>query len=419
MPLINMLGLQSTGEALGLRQTSAALVNWEQPDRVELNKLSWSVDRAAFDLRLLDAAKEIGVRVLQPAAVLSPPTQSGTCWEITVATTDAKRAIRCRFIADASGRAFASGGHRLRSVIRTIAVHACWRLRNAPRLDSAVTTGRHGWCWATVLPNDQLRVMAFVDANWLRSRGVTKTRLQRHYLDLIAETDILDSFLGADLCGRVEACDASVYQDSDPIREDYIRVGEACFAIDPLSSSGIQVAVQSALAGSVAAHTLLAFAQDRAAALSFYRQHQAHVFNQHSQRAAEFYALHRPNRHAPFWRARAGSTPLQVDTGRGKSADLPSGPIRLAAGASIVDEPCAVGDRVRLCKAISHPGLVRPVAYLGGVALELLLPDLNGSSTPSDLLATWSNTVGRPAAEKIVRWLCLNGIAEQVQPGAS
>jgi flavin-dependent dehydrogenase len=419
MPLIEMLGLQSTSEALGLRQTSTALVNWEQPDRVELNKLSWSVDRAAFDLRLLDSAREVGVRVLQPATVLSPPERTGTGWKMRVATTDAKRVIRCRFIADASGRSFASGGHRLRSVIRTIAIHACWRLRDVPRLDSAVTTGRQGWCWASMLPNHQLRVMAFVDANWLRSHGVIKANLQRYYLDLIGETGILNGFPPADLCGRAEACDASTYQDSDPIGDDYIRVGEACFAIDPLSSSGIQVAVQSALAGSVATHTTLAFPQDRAAALSFYRQHQDHAFNQHRQRAAEFYALHRPNRRAPFWRARAGAASMQADPARGKSSVLPAGPIRLCAGASIVDHPCAVGDRVRLRRAISHPRLNRPVAYLDGFELEPLLPDLDGSSTASDLVATWSSAVGRSAAEKIVRWLCHTGIAEPTLDGAS
>lgn len=419
MPLLEMLGLKSTSDALGFRQTNTALINWEHSDRVELNKLSWSVDRAAFDLQLLDSAKEVGVRVLQPATVLSPPRQQDTGWEIPVAMADAELVVRSRFIADASGRAFASGGRRRRSAIRTIAIHACWRMRKAPRVDSAVTTGPHGWCWASVLPNHQLRAMAFVDANWFRSHRVTKTQLQTYYLGLIAETGILDPFPAGGLCGKVAACDASTYQDSEPIGDSYVKVGEACFAIDPLSSCGIQVAMQSALAGSVAAHTLLAFPQDRSAALSFYRQHQAHVFSQHAHKAAEFYALHYPNRDAPFWRARAGVPSLRAPAALDTSSDLPIGRVRLAADASIVDQECAVGHRVRLCRAIAHPRFVRPVAYLDGVALEPLLSDLDGSSTASDLVAKWSSAVGKSVAEKMVRWFCFSGVTEQGEHGPS
>jgi flavin-dependent dehydrogenase len=417
MPLLEMLDLEST-DAPGFRQTSSALINWEHAHRVELNKLSWSVDRAVFDLRLLDSAKRVGVRVLQPAAVLRPPEKMATGWELPVAMADAEFLIRSRFIADASGRAFASRGHRLQSRIRTIAIHACWRLGEVPRVDSAVTAGRHGWCWASVLPNHQLRVMVFVDGSWLRSHGVTKTDLQRSYLRLIADSGILDPFPAAELNGKVAACDASTYQDSDPIGPGHIKVGEACFAIDPLSSSGIQAAIQSALAGSVAAHTLLAFPRDRSAAVTFYRQHQAHVFSQHAQNAADFYALHQPNRHAPFWKERAGGTSSRQTAVNGRSSDLPMGTIRLAADVSIVDQACAVGDRVRLRRAISHPRLMRPVAYLDGVALGPLLADLDGSSTALDLIAKWSKVVGNPLAQKTVRWLCSSGVTEQGARGS-
>ena len=54
--------------------------------------------------------------------------------------------------------------------------------------------------------------------------------------------------------------------------EDSIKVGDAALALDPLSSSGVQKAIQSALAGSVVVNTLLQRPGEQALAREFYRE---------------------------------------------------------------------------------------------------------------------------------------------------
>ena len=54
---------------------------------------------------------------------------------------------------------------------------------------------------------------------------------------------------------RSRVCDASSYRFAEVVTSDAIRVGEAAFAIDPLSSSGVQTAMQTGLAAAATIRT--------------------------------------------------------------------------------------------------------------------------------------------------------------------
>ena len=93
----------------------------------------------------------------------------------------------------------------------------------------------------------------------------------------------------------VQACDATSYAVATPIDERAVRVGEAAFAIDPLSSSGVQTAIQTGLAAAAAVHSILAPDGDRDAAIEYYGAHQRHAVARHAATAAALYAEHRPH----------------------------------------------------------------------------------------------------------------------------
>ena len=76
------------------------------------------------------------------------------------------------------------------------------------------------------------------------------------------------------MIGSVAARDATPNVSRDPVGHDYIRVGEASIAIDPLSSQGIQTALLSAVQGSAAVHTILTAGYDPLPAVEFYRERQ-------------------------------------------------------------------------------------------------------------------------------------------------
>jgi hypothetical protein len=75
--------------------------------------------------------------------------------------------------------------------------------------------------------------MAFVDAGAFRARAREGRALEPYYRELIGRSELLGGCVGPSLEGGVLACDATCYADTTPIGEDFIKVGEASFAIDP------------------------------------------------------------------------------------------------------------------------------------------------------------------------------------------
>ncbi|MBM3480109.1 MAG: hypothetical protein FJX69_12970, partial [Alphaproteobacteria bacterium] len=112
---------------------------------------------------------------------------------------------------------------------------------------------------------------------------------------------------GAAADGPVAAIDATPHLDADPVQADAIRLGDAALAIDPISSSGVQKAIQGALAGAVVANTLLRRPDDAPAAIAFYRDMLAEASRRHARWTAGHYATVSRGVRDAFWSARAGA----------------------------------------------------------------------------------------------------------------
>jgi hypothetical protein len=256
--------------------------------------------------------------------------------------------------------------------------------------------------------------MAFIDPDWLRRQQVRRVNLDGFYCNLLLKTDILNALKGPSLKGHVIAHDATCYFDDAPIDESFIKVGEAAFAIDPLSSSGVQKALQTALAGSVATNTILGCG-DVAAAIDFYLDNQRRSVQQHVDWAARQYREHRRYRAESFWRRRslqpikAPRPPVRI-----RPKTEAGGMLRLGQGVQIVSVPCAVGDRVEMREAVSHSGLTRPVAFLNGADLLPLLRDLISpvSAAGPGSRQSHSDQLRKSTAS----WLVRQGVLEAVDP---
>ncbi|WP_441246889.1 flavin-dependent monooxygenase QhpG [Kitasatospora sp. McL0602] len=432
-PLLDALGLRPAvlgvlGEG-GFRAATETWLRWSD-DQARIVRLSpgapgLTVDRARFDHLLLDAVRTAGAQVLQPATAGCPRrTTSG--WSVPLRTAGAVDRVDCRFLVDASGRSLALGsGSRRPTGPRTLALHATWRgssvsssAAGGPVAGPAtrVSAGPEGWCWGTVLPDGSFRAMAFTDPQTLRRYGTGQAALAACYQHLLRDSDLLAGLTAPMLVSRVAACDATGYADPDPVTEYSIRIGEAAFALDPLSSSGVDKAMQSAMAAAVTVHTLLTPEQDRSAplALAYYRENQRRSVDQHTAWAAAHYDEQRTHRACPFWqlRARPGA---ELPADAAPLAPLPA-QVRLSPAARLVDTPCVVDDRIELRRALAHPALPRPVAYVAGVELAPLLTPIQHPPFPdlADLLRAWSDRLPPGQATAVVRWLHRHGI---LQPG--
>ena len=55
--------------------------------------------------------------------------------------------------------------------------------------------------------------------------------------------------------GAVKACDASSRYAEEPVGPSFVKIGDAAFTLDPLSSQGVQSAIASALQASIVVNT--------------------------------------------------------------------------------------------------------------------------------------------------------------------
>jgi hypothetical protein len=85
---------------------------------------------------------------------------------------------------------------------------------------------------------------------------------------------------------------------------------------------------------------------------------------------------------------------------------------RLASGAALVTAPCIVGDGVVRRRALAHPGLRRPVAFLGDVELVPLLETISQEATLGEALSRWGERITPARALSLGAWLWDEGLLE-------
>jgi flavin-dependent dehydrogenase len=410
-PLLDSLGVSDRVAAAGFTRVAAARVRWRDgnEERVRIDG-GLTVDRAAFDALLLDHARAAGVCVHAPAAVRAP-VRTGGGWELPPAAGG----LHTRFLVDASGRRRLLGGRRTPTAARTLALHAEWGRGPAPdgaqtRIDALAD----GWLWGARLPGGGFRAMAFADPETLVAEGRDRSRLLRR---MLGASPLFAELAGAaTVDGRVHACDATSYSTAAPVDASSIRVGEAAFAIDPLSSCGVQTAIQTGLAAAVTVHSILTVNLDTNAAVEYYGDHQRHAVAHHTATAAALYAEHRAHAGDPFWRRRSALGSAAPAPRAVRSApplrELLALPVRLPPAARLVDAACLVGDRVERRRALAHPALDRPVAFLGGSELAPLLDGLPAAPSLAHAVSAWDRSLPRGRALELAAWLHGRGLIE-------
>lgn len=397
--VFDALGVRAEIERAGFFRPARTIVNWSSDGPVTMPmgaEAGFHVDRGRFDLLLLEMAVRRKVALLQPARARRPQrTTSG--WIIPVHSASDEVLVHARILVDASGR---HAGHR--SSPRTLAIWGYWHGVANTGNEARVEAARNGWYWGAPLPNGTFNAAVFVDAS---SGAATR------YREYISRSTLLGSCLGGVMDGEVHACDVTPYSNDDPIGPNHLRVGEASYAVDPLSSQGVQHALNSALQGSIAMHTLLTAPEDGDAALEFYRARQAEAVTNSSRAAAQIYAREDRFASEPFWSRRAAQSAATAPAYTERIPMPNNQPLRLAAAVRIACTPVLSGNRIRRIQALHHPVLPRPVAFLGDVALAPLMRDLNNGRTASDLAQSWP--LDFDDSRRVIEWLWHNGLLEK------
>ncbi|MGH3996491.1 MAG: hypothetical protein ACRDTJ_03390, partial [Pseudonocardiaceae bacterium] len=93
-------------------------------------------------------------------------------------------------------------------------------------------------------------------------------------------------------------------------------------------------------------------------------------------------------------------------------ADLLPLRVRLAPAAAVLDTPCLVGDHIEIRRALTHPALDRPVAFLGGSELAPLLDRLPTAPSLAAAIGSWDRALPSGRALDIAAWLRRRGLLD-------
>jgi flavin-dependent dehydrogenase len=408
-PLLEAAGLDGAIDASGARRVRAVRVNWADgpQSREDPRQQGLIVERGAFDLALVERARAFGVDVSQPARVLDR-REDGERWRLAVDVGGRLEALEADFLADAGGRASAAARPRLRAGAPTLALFAYWRGERLPN-EPLIEAGEAAWFWGVPLPNGTYNTLVFVDPKSFRAGAAD---LSQRFLSRLAQSRLMQDCRDAELVGPARAIDATPYFANACVSANSICLGDAALAIDPISSSGVQKAIQSALSGVVVANTLLRKPESTDLAVGFYRSQLKDASESHRRWAADHYRAVAEVRGGRFWTARSGE---------GREADQPprepldaaamvATPVELSRDAAFVETPCLDGEFVAPARALRHPRLARPVAYLGSWELAPLLRGLPPGRTPLQIAHSWSERMPLESGLAIAGWLVAHGI---------
>jgi flavin-dependent dehydrogenase len=335
---------------------------------------------------------------------------------------------RARIVLDCRGRRGVRAADRVMTAPASLALWVQVTGSVMPR-ESRVEALPAGWLWGAPLPGGEYRVMAFVDPGLVKARGA-QTVLQR----LVAESRLFNPAAPALANERPQACPVFHYVHREPWRDDYIRVGEAAFTIDPLSSSGVEKAMRHALQTVIAVNTLLRSGDgngkggdgigkdgnggngDAALARRFYFEKLGRSVADHRDWTCGYYSRAWPGPQYPFWRDRSADAKQQppasqapIDVKKILHHVWEQAP-HLSHELHYEQACCVVGDLLELRPSLRHPRLKDELVYLGGVELKPLLDLVPATATYGELLYRWSLSVPVDQAGKMLAFLCANEV---------
>jgi flavin-dependent dehydrogenase len=415
MPLLASAQMQDIIERAAFSRVSGVWVKWaeELTLRQDEREQGILVDRGEFDLGLLNRVRDFGVRVYQPARILEQ-FWDGARWRVRIDADGNQTDLSVALLADASGRRQT----RQRALVGplTLAVYGYWRGKSLPTMPR-IEAGRDAWYWGVPLPDGTYNTLVFIDPQQLRC--VAGATLNERFLRLVEASNLMENCSDAELVVPPHAIDATAYLSNDPVTRNRIEIGDAAVAIDPISSSGVQKAIQTALSGAVVANTLLRRPEWAEAAISFYRGQLADSFDRHRQWAGQHYRAVADRNDHSFWSKRAISIPgpdliwaPTVDPRTSTTA-----PLALSCDLKFVQTPCLRGDFVSVADALHHPRLASPLVFLGGRELAPLLQGLSPSLTLVQIAQSWSRRMPFASGMAIAGWLVSHGILVEQNGG--
>ncbi|MDO6561877.1 tryptophan 7-halogenase [Amphritea sp. 1_MG-2023] len=232
----------------------------------------------------------------------------------TDAETDVIQVISADFLVEARGRSAPGAGLKRLRGSETVSLLQYWQGEPC-QPQSAAESFKDGWAWMAAWSDGTRYLQLTFDV--VSANLPDKSQLIDHCNRILRTLPSAAPFLDkAEPSGIIHARTSTPILCREAVGDNWIRVGDAAMAVDPLSGNGIFQALSSALQAPAVINTLLQQPQRAALAKQFYQQRVDHLFYRFARIGRDFYASEE-RWDTPFWLTRRhwpDNQPLHQET---------------------------------------------------------------------------------------------------------
>ncbi|MCH8617724.1 NAD(P)/FAD-dependent oxidoreductase [Undibacterium sp. TS12] len=433
--IVDMLDVNDALETLPYLTGLPTHLRWRSsmPETVQHGDAA-VVNRGLFDATLMQVASQRGITISQPAQIRDI-TGKAHDWQVQLNLAGDVQQIQARLILDASGRN--NSPQQFACAPRLSAMWAELEPDHIPASQlqcTQVEALEHGWLWGTQLPDRRYRIMWVGDPHTAHAHmpGKAEQWLKKN----CAYSQLFVELAQAPWASRLQMCAATPYMSLDSWQDGRLKLGDAAFALDPISSSGVEKAMRFSLQAVVAVHTMLsgADADHDELARQFYEQRLTETCARHQHWTKSYYAQAWCSEKS-FWQQHAHNHDHETATHplvtslheqmrqlrNYRPAELKPltdfnqyKTLRLHPAASMTEAYCVVDDKVQKQVALTHPNLDRPLSFLENEALFPRLDFLWQAQTLNEVLNRLGQQMPLQKSQRITAWLWQRGILESI-----
>jgi flavin-dependent dehydrogenase len=417
-------------DSMYLKNISAKVI-WENEaeiyHRPGQNSGGIIVDRSKLDQELLKFTVSKGLYLIQPGK-LKQAVSSENRWTLEITANSTEIKINSKIVLDARGRKGTLLKERVPIAPSAIAVWT--HIENNYIFNEAfIEAVEDGWLWGSPVSGNRYRIMTFADPITLKKNSAT------HLSDLINKTKLFAPFVDKIGNGSIETCSVTSFVNENPWNKQFVKIGEAAFTLDPLSSTGVEKAMRFSLQVAIAINTYLKH-PDSSHPKDFYEEKLIESVVNHAHWTADYYKqAWACSEKSEFWMKRAF---FQLDISKNKTDFTSKLEKEFNKNRPIFEkkqlEPIPIdfilyrfwneeiiicpnvafkavyainNDCIEIKQALLHPNLERPLVYLDQVELFPFFKNMNGQPV-SDIIANLNKFLPIERSKKILAFLLSN-----------
>ncbi len=266
----------------------------------------WHLQRDLFETALLELAEKRGIKVIRNAKVMQVEQQTDGNWKLELKIDGSSQTFESQFLVDATGRN--SKIARCLGIERRQYDHLIGIVARFKTDENIILSGQthieaveNGWWYAAALTNGEIVTAFMTDAHLLPKEMQNIAGYWKALLQAKSISNLFSSEFEPDQSTslHIQSAETSFLETS--CGNNWLAVGDAAFAYDPVSSYGITSALG---AGCYAGHAIADHLNGEEEALPAYRFVVEKAFADYLPLWDHQYALEKRWTESDFWKGR-------------------------------------------------------------------------------------------------------------------